>query len=109
MEPLHSLFRVCETYFVADWLCNQHISAKPRGYRNNPTSSAKPNGIMMNSVQGTFSGDGNYLSIPVNTRITTALNGITSPTSCIRVPWLVRLGMASIPAARRNIDSYQKE
>ncbi len=109
MEPLHSLFRVCETYFVVDWLCNQHISAKPRGYRNNPAIVTKPDGIMMSSVQGTFSGDGNHLSIPINTRITTALNGTTSPTSCISVPWLVRLGMASIPAPSRNIASYQSE
>lgn len=109
MEPLHSLFRVCETYFVVDWLCIQHISAKPRGYRNNPPSSAKPNGIMMSSVQGTFSGDGNHLSIPIKNRNTTALNGTTNPTSCISVPWLVRLGMASIPAPSRNIASYQSE
>lgn len=109
LEPLHSLFRVCETYFMVDWLCNQHISPKPRGYRNNPASRATPNGIMMNSVQGTFSGDGNHLSIPINTRNTTSLNGMTSPTSCISVPWLVRLGMASIPAPSRNIASYQSE
>ena len=109
MEPLHSLFRVCETYFVVDWLCNQHISAKPRGYRNNPAIVTKPNGIMMSSVQGTFSGDGNHLSIPIKNRITTSLSDTTNPTSCISVPWLVRLGIASIPAPSRNIASYQSE
>ena len=34
MVPLHSLFRVCETYFVVDWLCIQHASPNPRGYRD---------------------------------------------------------------------------